>query len=135
MPLLKVCFLPTPAKVCRPALGGGRKSLSGASMKLSLAVSALPAATTASLAQTAGPTPLPPQAPIQPPEDKPYPGTIRLAVDATDLAHHIFRPHETTPAASSGPMILFYPEWLPGHHSPGGPISMFSGLIIHAGKQ
>jgi predicted metalloprotease with PDZ domain len=32
-------------------------------------------------------------------------------------------------------MTLFYPQWLPGHHSPGGPISMFSGLIIHAGKQ
>ncbi len=32
-------------------------------------------------------------------------------------------------------MTLLYPQWLPGHHSPGSPISMFSGLIIHAGKQ
>jgi predicted metalloprotease with PDZ domain len=32
-------------------------------------------------------------------------------------------------------MTLLYPQWLPGHHSPGGPISMLSGLIIHAGKQ
>jgi len=105
-------------------------------MKLVLAATAFAflAATTA-LAQSTGPSPLPPQAPIPAPEDKPYPGTIHLAVDATDLAHHIFRAHETIPVAKSGPMILFYPEWLPGHHSPGGPIAMFSGLIIHAGKQ
>src|SRR5690349_13682410 len=102
-------------------------------MKLTLAATAFAflAAANAPLAQTAGPSPLPPQAPIQPPEDKPYPGTIRLAVDATDLAHHIFRAHETIPVAKSGAMTLLYPEWLPGHHSPGGPVAMFSGLTLH----
>ena len=83
----------------------------------------------------AQPTPFPSAPPIEEPKDIPYPGMITLAVDATDLAHHIFRAHETIPVTKSGPMTLLYPQWLPGHHSPGGPIAMFSGLIIHAGKQ
>jgi predicted metalloprotease with PDZ domain len=102
---------------------------------------AVPAALFLSLTATSAlsqiqPMPLSPATPIAAPKDIPYPGgTIRLTVDATDLAHHIFRAHETIPVATSGPMTLLYPQWLPGHHSPGGPISMFSGLIIHAGKQ
>jgi predicted metalloprotease with PDZ domain len=90
---------------------------------------------TAAVSQ-AQPTPAPSAPPIAEPKDVPYPGgAIKLSVDATDLAHHIFRAHETIPVAQSGAMTLLYPQWLPGHHSPGGPISMFSGLIIHAGKQ
>jgi hypothetical protein len=57
------------------------------------------------------PAPLP--APIAAPQDHPYPGTIRLAVDATDLAHAIFRVHETIPARP-GPMVLLFPKWLIG---------------------
>jgi predicted metalloprotease with PDZ domain len=92
-------------------------------------------AATAAVSQTQ-PMPYPPAARIAEPKDVPYPGgPITLSVDATDLAHHIFRAHETIPVPKSGAMTLFYPQWLPGHHSPGGPISMFSGLIIHAGKQ
>jgi predicted metalloprotease with PDZ domain len=79
--------------------------------------------------------PLPPAPPIPAPKDVAYPGTIKLSVDATDLPHHIFRAHESIPVAQSGAMTLLYPQWLPGHHSPGGPIAMFSGLIIHAGQQ
>jgi predicted metalloprotease with PDZ domain len=93
------------------------------------------AATTSSLAQTAGPTPLPDTPPIPAPKDVAYPGTIRLAVDATDIAHHLFRAHETIPVAGAGPMTLLYPKWLPGHHSPGGPIEALSGLIVKANGQ
>ena len=78
------------------------------------------------------PTPLP--APIAAPEDKPYPGVIKLAVDATDLAHAIMTVHETIPV-SSGPIVLQYPKWLPGNHSPSGPIDKLGGLIVHAGGQ
>ena len=82
------------------------------------------------------PMPLSAAPPVAAPKDVPYPGgAIKLSVDATDLAHHIFRAHETIPVTHSGAMTLLYPEWLPGHHSPSGPISMFSGLILHAGKQ
>src|SRR5579875_3618978 len=79
------------------------------------------------------PTPLPP--PIIAPEDKPYPGVIKLAVDATDLPHAIMTVHETIPVAGPGPIVLQYPQWLPGHHSPSGTIDKLGGLIVHAGGQ
>ena len=33
------------------------------------------------------------------PADTPYPGTLKLHVDATDLDHRVFRVHEEIPAA------------------------------------
>ncbi len=85
--------------------------------------------------QSAGPMPAPMPAPVPPPQDRPYPGTIHLAVDATDTAHHIFNVHETIPVASAGPMILLYPQWIPGHHSPNGPLQELAGLEFHANGQ
>jgi predicted metalloprotease with PDZ domain len=73
--------------------------------------------------------------PIAQPEDRPYPGMIHLAVDATDLARAIFRVHETVPVAGPGPLTLFYPKWLPGNHSPTGPIDKLAGLVITANGQ
>lgn len=99
-----------------------------------LAVLLFSLAATSAFSQTQ-PVPFPPATPIETPKDIPYPGTIALSVNATDLVHHIFRARETIPIAKSGAMTLLYPEWLPGHHSPGGSIDMLSGLIIHAGKQ
>src|SRR5262249_34581401 len=34
-----------------------------------------------------------------------------------------------------GPMVLLYPKWLPGNHSPTGAIDQFAGLIVTAGGQ
>lgn len=70
--------------------------------------------------------------PIPAPQNVPYPGTITLSVDATDLPHQIFRAHETIPVAKAGPMVLLYPQWLPGNHSPTGQIEKLSGLIVTA---
>ena len=67
--------------------------------------------------------------------DRPYPGTIRLHVDATDLERRIFIVHETIPVVGPGPLTLLYPEWLPGKHSPRGPIDKLAGLVVHAGAQ
>jgi len=61
-----------------------------------------------------------------------YPGTIRLEVDATDNVRHIYRVHETIPVASTGPITLFYPRWLPGTHAPTGRIDQLAGLAIRA---
>ena len=72
---------------------------------------------------------------IAPPQDIPYPGVIRLAVDATDLPHAIFTVHETIPVAGPGEVTLLYPKWLPGNHSPTGPIDKLGGLVITAGGQ
>ncbi len=69
------------------------------------------------------------------PRDVAYPGTIRLAVDATDLDRKVFTVHETVPISGPGPMILLYPQWLPGNHSPTGKIEDLGGLVIHAGGQ
>jgi predicted metalloprotease with PDZ domain len=79
------------------------------------------------VAQT--PLPLPPE--IAAPQDSPFPGAIRLVVDATDVTRHIFRVKETIPV-QSGPLTLLYPKWLPGTHSPTGRIDALAGLMIQA---
>ncbi len=69
---------------------------------------------------------------LPPPLDVAYPGTIQLQVDATDLEHRVFRVHQEIPVAP-GPLTLLYPQWVPGGHSPRGPIDKLSGLEIRAG--
>ncbi|MGH8153888.1 MAG: M61 family metallopeptidase [Rhodanobacteraceae bacterium] len=68
---------------------------------------------------------------IVPPQDTPYLGTIAIHVDATDTTQGIFRVHETIPV-QSGELTLLYPKWIPGAHSPAGPIDMLAGLVITA---
>jgi len=63
-------------------------------------------------------------------QDIPYPGTLKLDVDATDTERGIFRVRETIPVAKSGPMALLFPKWLPGAHTPRGEIEKLGGLII-----
>ena len=87
----------------------------------------------ASPAQESGspqPAPLPPA--IAAPQDVPYPGMLRLSVDATDLDRRIFQVHESIPVASPGPLTLLYPQWLPGNHASSGPIDQLAGLLITA---
>jgi predicted metalloprotease with PDZ domain len=79
------------------------------------------------------PQPSPEPAPIASPQDVPYPGLIRLEVDATDVERRIFHARQRIPVARSGPMTLLYPKWLPGYHSPEAPIELFAGLILDAG--
>jgi predicted metalloprotease with PDZ domain len=68
---------------------------------------------------------------IPAPADNAYPGTLKLQVDATDLEHRIFHAHEEIPVAA-GPVTLLYPQWLPGNHSPSGPIDKLAGLTFTA---
>lgn len=69
-----------------------------------------------------------------PPQYVPFAGTLKIDVDATDLAHRIFRVRTTMPA-TPGPMTLLYPQWIPGNHSPTGPIDKLAGLVIKANGQ
>src|SRR3982751_2756760 len=55
--------------------------------------------------------------------DVPYPGTIQLTVDASDVTRAIFRIHERVPVATPGDFVLLYPKWVPGGHTPRGEIS------------
>jgi predicted metalloprotease with PDZ domain len=65
------------------------------------------------------------------PLDRPYPGTVTLSVEATDLVHRIYTVHERIPV-KAGELTLWFPKWLPGHHSPGGPIESLTGLHLSA---
>ncbi len=87
------------------------------------------------VASPALPQPLPEPPGVPEPEDKPYVGTIRLFVDATDLHRRIYRVREIIPVAGAGPMLLIYPKWLPGFHAPQAPIELFAGLEVHAGDE
>jgi predicted metalloprotease with PDZ domain len=87
-------------------------------------------------AQTSeGPPPAPMPPPIAAPQDVAYPGVLRLDVDATDLDRRIFRVKETIPVPRAGPMTLLYPAWLPGNHSPSGPLDKLAGLVVRANGQ
>src|SRR5208337_1792457 len=71
---------------------------------------------------------------IPPARDVVSPGTLGLFVDATDNTHGIFRVHETVPVVGAGRLTLLYPKWLPGTHSPGGPIANVAGIEFTAGE-
>jgi len=63
--------------------------------------------------------------------DQHFPGVIELHVDATNLGQKIFSVHERIPV-KPGKMVLLYPEWLPGTHSPEAQMAQLGGLKITA---
>ncbi|MGB6833879.1 MAG: hypothetical protein WA748_15855 [Candidatus Acidiferrum sp.] len=78
-----------------------------------------------------GPEPVPMPPVVAAPADTPYPGTISLLVDLTDVTHRVMNVQETIPVEGDE-LTLLYPEWLPGNHSPTGPISKLAGLEMSA---
>lgn len=56
---------------------------------------------------------------------------ISLTVDATQSPDKILYVHEVIPA-KPGPMTIYYPKWIPGDHSPSGPIADLTGLKFTA---
>jgi predicted metalloprotease with PDZ domain len=56
---------------------------------------------------------------------------IRLHVDATDAPRRVLHAGMTIPA-KPGPITLLYPQWIPGDHSPDGPINGLVGLEVSA---
>ena len=90
------------------------------------AVSQVPAGNSA-------PQPVPVVDTIPAPRDVPYPGTIQLDIDATNTDQGIFVTHEQIPVARAGPMVLLFPKWMPGGHSPRGELEKLAGLHIRAG--
>lgn len=105
-------------------------------MRIITSISFFAAALLASTAVIAseGPHPAPSQPPIPAPQDIAFPGTIALAVDATDTDRHIIRVTETIPVTGRH-MVLAYPKWLPGTHAPEGTINRIAGLVISANGQ
>ena len=70
--------------------------------------------------------------PIPTAKDSAFPGTMTLQVDATDTDRAIFDVRQTIPVPSSGPMVLLFPEWIPGTHAARGEIEKLAGLVIKA---
>ncbi len=60
--------------------------------------------------------------------DVPYPGTMQLTVDASDVTRAIFRIHQTIPVPGPGDFVLLYPKWVPGGHSPRNDIKNITGF-------
>lgn len=65
-------------------------------------------------------------------QDIPYPGTLKLDIDATDNQQGIFKVKQTIPVAKDGPMVLQFPKWIPGKHAPRGEIEKVAGLQFYA---
>jgi predicted metalloprotease with PDZ domain len=83
-------------------------------------------------AQNSAPQPAPFVERIPAARDIPYPGTMTLKVDATDVARRIYRVQQVIPVAQAGPMTLLMPAWLPGKHAARGEIEKLTGLKITA---
>ncbi len=74
-------------------------------------------------------------APIPAAKDEAYPGVIKLHVDATDIDRRLIQVRQTIPVSGPGPLILFYPQWIPGNHGPVGPVANVGGLTFTANGQ
>ncbi len=85
-------------------------------------------------AQNSAPTAQPIVDTIPEARDVARPGVITEFVDASDVTRGIFRVQETLPA-TAGLLTLLYPKWLPGNHSPSGPIPQLAGLKLTADGQ
>ena len=55
-----------------------------------------------------------------------------VEVDAREAPRGIMTAHLKMPV-SAGPLTLLYPKWLPGRHSPAGPLTSLGGPRISAG--
>ena len=80
---------------------------------------------------SSGPQPVPPPPPVVAPADTPYPATISLFVDLTNIPGRVLKVKETIPVKGRE-LTLLYPEWLPGTHSPSNPLSELAGLMVTA---
>ncbi|HXE33466.1 MAG TPA: PDZ domain-containing protein [Verrucomicrobiae bacterium] len=56
---------------------------------------------------------------------------VRLSVDLREATKHIFHAKLVLPV-TAGPLTLVYPKWIPGEHSPVGPIVNLTGLLFRA---
>src|SRR5262252_5303584 len=56
---------------------------------------------------------------------------IRVSVDATQAPKNLIHTTIRIPV-KPGPVSFFYPKWIPGEHSPTGPINDMVGLKLTA---
>lgn len=67
-------------------------------------------------------------------QDVPYPGVIRLDIDATDTTRNVYRVKQTFPVPEgASELILQLPQYLPGHHSSRGTLNLLTDIRFEAG--
>ena len=59
------------------------------------------------------------------------PHLMQVKVIADDTARRIQQVRQSLPV-KPGPLTLHYPQWIPGHHAPTGPINQIAGLAFAA---
>ncbi len=59
---------------------------------------------------------------------------IQILLDLKDAPRKILHARLSIPVRP-GPLTLAYPQWIPGEHSPTGPIDNFAGIVITANGQ
>src|SRR3569623_1194228 len=58
---------------------------------------------------------------------------IEITADLSDAPRKLFHADIDLPV-SAGPLALSSPEWIPGHHMPGGPAGVTSVVFTANGK-
>ncbi len=59
---------------------------------------------------------------------------IEVAVDLRDAPRHLLHADLKIPV-KPGPLTLLYPKWIPGEHSPSGPIDNLAGIVFRVGDR
>ncbi|MBV8867589.1 MAG: M61 family metallopeptidase [Acidobacteriaceae bacterium] len=59
---------------------------------------------------------------------------IQVSLDLTDAPRKLLHAHLTIPV-HPGPLTLDYPQWIPGEHSPTGPIDNVAGIVFSTNGQ
>jgi predicted metalloprotease with PDZ domain len=104
-----------------------------ASLSAALLLAAAPAAT-AQVPGNSAPQAVPLSRTIPDAHDVPYPGVVRLDVDATDTTRAVYRVKQTFPVPQGArELILQLPQWLPGNHGPRGPLNQLADIRFEAG--
>ncbi len=59
---------------------------------------------------------------------------IQIAVDLSDAPRRLLHARLSI-AVKPGPLTLLYPKWIPGEHSPSGPVENLAGITFQAGER
>lgn len=57
---------------------------------------------------------------------------LQLTIDARDVDRAIYRGTMVMPVENTGPSVIQFPKWVPGHHAPSGPISRIAAIHFYA---
>jgi predicted metalloprotease with PDZ domain len=99
-------------------------------LMVSLSVSAFAALSAQTVKNPPPPRPVPMPPPMAAPVDQPYAGPLRLEVDLTNVRDRVAHVREEIPVPPNAKeLVLLYPQWIPGAHSPIGPISRIAGIV------